>query len=106
MQWILNNPNESGGWNYQYEEKPRWDTSINVWHLQALKAAQTSGLEFKNMRRIVKSALNTITETQQDQGGFGYNRSGPNGNSDGHFTLTGAGTLCVQQHNGSSSKQL
>lgn len=104
VQWILNNPNPTGGWNYTYDEKARFDTSINAWHLQALKAAKTSGLEFKNLRRSINKALEAIIETQQKHGGFGYNKNGPVGSANGHFTLTGAGTLCVQQHKGISNR--
>ncbi|MDB4537560.1 hypothetical protein N9230_02990 [Akkermansiaceae bacterium] len=102
VQWIINNQNEAGGWNYQYEEFPRWDTSINAWHLQALKAAKNTGLEFKNLRRCTDAALQAVLDTQQDHGGFGYSKSGPSGASQGHFGLTGAGTLCVQQHKGNN----
>jgi len=103
VQWILNNPNKVGGWNYNYDEKARFDTSINAWHLQALKAAKTSGLEFNNLTRGIKDALEAIAETQQKHGGFGYNKNGPVGSANGHFTLTGAGTLCLQQHKGVSN---
>ncbi|MGC6581014.1 MAG: hypothetical protein ACON4K_01670 [Akkermansiaceae bacterium] len=104
VQWIMNTPNEIGGWNYTYDEIPRYDTSINAWHLQALKAAITTGLEFKNMNRTTRDALDTIVATQQSHGGFGYNKNGPTGTSNGHFTLTGAGTLCVQQHKGTTHR--
>lgn len=104
VQWIINTPNEVGGWNYTYDEKPRYDTSINAWHMQALKAAMTTGLEFNNMRRTTRDALDSIIATQQSHGGFGYNKNGPTGSSNGHFTLTGAGTLCVQQHKGTTHR--
>ena len=104
VQWIINTPNEIGGWNYTYDEKPRYDTSINAWHMQALKAAMITGLEFKNMRRTTRDALDSIIATQQSHGGFGYNKNGPTGASNGHFTLTGAGTLCVQQHKGTTHR--
>ena len=104
VQWIINNPNSVGGWNYTYDEKSRYDTSINAWHLQALKAAKSTGLEFKNLPRTINSALTCIMETQNSHGGFGYNLKGPVGSANGHFTLTGAGTLCVQQHKGTSNR--
>ncbi|MDA7619488.1 terpene cyclase/mutase family protein [bacterium] len=102
VQWIINNQNQAGGWNYRYEEHPRWDTSITAWHLQALKAAKNTGLEFKNLERCSKAALQAVLDTQQEHGGFGYGKSGPSGSSKGHFSLTGAGTLCVQQHKGNN----
>lgn len=104
VQWIINTPNEVGGWNYTYDEKARYDTSISAWHMQALKAAMTTGLEFNNMRRTTKDALESIIATQQSHGGFGYNKNGPTGTSNDHFTLTGAGTLCVQQHKGTTHR--
>lgn len=106
VQWIINNQNEIGGWNYKYEERPRWDTSINAWHLQALKAAKNTGLEFKNLRRCTDAALQAVLDTQQDHGGFGYSKAGPSGSANGYFSLTGAGTLCVQQHKGNGHKSV
>ena len=103
VQWIINNQNEAGGWNYKYEEKARWDTSITAWHLQALKAAQMTGLDFKNIRRCIDRGLGSILDTQASHGGFGYGKNGPNGSTKGHYSLTGAGALCVQQHRGTSN---
>jgi hypothetical protein len=103
VQWILNNQNPIGGWNYQYQENPRWDTSTTAWHLQALKAAQATRLDFKNLRGIIKNGLTSLTDTQVKSGGFGYSKTSAGSQNGSHYALTGAGVLCLQQHRGKAN---
>jgi hypothetical protein len=103
VQWIINTQNPVGGWNYQYQESSRWDTSTTAWHLQALKAAQATGLDFKNMHGVIKKGLVSLTDTQVKSGGFGYSKTSAGSQNGSHYALTGAGTLCLQQHKGKGS---
>ena len=100
VQWIINSQNPIGGWNYQYQESQRWDTSTTAWHLQALKAAQATWLDFKNLRKVIKAGLVSLTDTQVKSGGFGYNKTSAGSQNGNHYALTGAATLCLQQHKG------
>ncbi len=102
VQWIIDNQNKSGGWEYAYEEGGGrgGDMSITAWQLQALKAGKHTGLEFRNMRACISRALKYCESCQAGNGGFGYSGPSPNGD---HFTLTGAGALCFQQHKGASN---
>lgn len=101
-QWILDNQTKAGGWDYAYSTDGRpGDSSIVAWHLQALKAASSTGLNFPKIKKTISRGLQFLDTCQNDNGGFGYgtNRR-PVGSANGHFTLTGAGALCFQQHKG------
>ncbi len=92
---------DSGGWEYSYDTESRrgGDASIVAWHLQALKAAKSTEIRFPKMRNVINNALSYLDDCQDRNGGFGYTRNKkPVGAAKGHHTLTGAGTLCFQQH--------
>ena len=105
VQFVIDNQHKSGGWDYLYDEDgPRGgDLSIAAWHMQALKAGHHTGLDFRNYRRCVSKGVEYVEGRQAASGGFGYQGTSPVGQADGHFTLTGAGALCLQQHKGSSN---
>lgn len=104
--WIIENPSSAkgGGWAYSYDLNAAGDSSIVAWQLQALKAASATGIRFPKMKRSIDNGLDFLELCQAENGGFGYrvNRK-PVGSADGHFTLTGAGALCFQQHKGTSN---
>ena len=103
IQWIIDNQNKSGGWDYSYEEAGArgGDMSITAWQMQALKAALHTGLDFRNMKGCIRDGLKYCETCQATDGGFGY--TGTRALGDGHSTLVGAGTLCFQQHKGASN---
>jgi hypothetical protein len=102
--WIIDNQTSKGGWDYSYniDQRPG-DSSIVAWHLQALKAAKATGIKFSKMRGTIANGLDFLELCQADHGGFGYGLNKTPVGSDGHFTLTGAGALCFQQHKGTSN---
>lgn len=97
VQWIIDTQNSVGSWGYRYGGGSRYDTSITAWHLQALKAAKSTGLKFPKLQEAVSRGLKSLVDAQVTSGGFGYD---PNRKDEGNFPLTGAGVLCLQQHNG------
>jgi hypothetical protein len=103
IQWIIDNQHTSGGWDYNYDESSGrgGDLSIAAWHMQALKAAKHTGLDFRNFRSCVTKGLKYVEARQDSNGGFGYSGTKPVGGD--HYTLTGAGSLCIQQHKGASN---
>lgn len=103
IQWIINNQNKSGGWDYNYEEGGQrgGDLSITAWQLQALKAAMITRLDFKNLRNCIRRGLAYCETCQASSGGFGYTSAAAAGGGK-HLTLSGAGALCFQQHKGAS----
>lgn len=93
---IIENQHEnSGGWEYAYDTKGNrgGDLSIVAWHIQALKAASHTGLEFKGLKNAQSKAVEYVERLQGESGGFGY-ASKPNGEA--YAKLTGAGVLCLQ----------
>ena len=110
IQHIIDNQTNAGGWDYNYELEGRdGDTSIVAWHLQALKAAKSTGLKWKRKDGTIRSALRFIASTQHRNGGFGYADENPVGfkrSPDAPHTLTGAGTLCFQQHKGNKDSHV
>lgn len=97
VQWIIDSQNSVGSWGYQYQGGSRYDTSITAWHLQALKAAKATGLKFPKLQETVTKGLKSLIDAQMTSGGFGYD---PKRKDEGNLPLTGAGVLCLQQHNG------
>jgi hypothetical protein len=97
-QYIINNQHESGGWDYGYVEKGArgGDLSVAAWQIQALKACKHTGLDFKNMTRCVRRALDYVEARQGSDGGFGYAGKGDSHAPNNYKTLTGAGMLCLQ----------
>ena len=99
---------DSGGWEYSYDSESRrgGDSSIVAWHLQALKAAKATKINFPKLKTTINNGLGFLEECQDRSGGFGYSRNKkPIGATNGHFTLTGAGALCFQQHKGKSNSK-
>lgn len=97
-QFVIDNQNQSGGWDYAYVAAgPRGgDLSITAWHIQALKACEHTGLEFVSLQRSANRAVAYVSGLQNSSGGFGYaNTANPAGELD-YFTLTGAGVLSLQ----------
>lgn len=92
---IENQHEKSGGWEYAYDTMGNrgGDLSIAAWHIQALKAASHTGLEFKGLKSAQSKAVEYVMNLQGESGGFGY-ASKPNGES--YAKLTGAGVLCLQ----------
>lgn len=96
-QLIIDSQHPSGGWDYAYDEAGTrgGDLSITGWHIQALKACKLSGVDFRNLERSARSALDYVGERQAKDGGFGYTGTSSAG---GHKTknLTGVGMLSYQ----------
>ena len=103
IQWVIDNQHRSGGWDYAYDEAGGrgGDLSIAAWHMQALKAGKHTGLDFRNMRSCISKGVSYVMDRQGSSGAFAY--TGQADRSDKHFTLAGAGALCLQQHKGASN---
>lgn len=95
--WILEHQHTSGSWEYEYDMSGSrgGDTSIALWHIQALKACKHTGLWEKNaFKGCIRSALKYIEAMQAPDGGVGY--SAPTVHGDAGFTMTGGGMLAYQ----------
>jgi len=96
-QFLINSQHKGGGWDYAYREDSSrgGDVSIVGWHLQALKACKYTGLDFANMTRCYKKALDYVERMQLASGAIGYASPALHGGQDG-TTLAAVGALCFQ----------
>ncbi len=97
-QFIIDNQHKGGGWDYGYAEDGDrgGDLSVTAWQVQALKAANHTGLDLRDMHRCMSRAMNYVAaRCDSRSGGFGYTGKEPAGGL-GYHTLTGAGMLCLQ----------
>ena len=101
---IIEGQNGDGGWVYAYEGSD-WhrrtqgktggnggpgDTSITGWHMQALKAATLTDLEFRGINGTIRKGVKFLQGVQGPSGGFGYRGPGDK------FSLAGVGALAQQ----------
>jgi hypothetical protein len=104
---IIAGQHPSGGWTYGYIHSGgnSGDTSISGWQVQALKAANHTGIEFREMDRCIDKALAFMVTCQADNGGFGYTaQKKPNIGS--HFALTGVGVLSHQMWDKGNAREV
>jgi hypothetical protein len=96
---IVKGQQRGGGWNYNYDDKGRWDLSVAAWQMQAIKAGYVAGADVPGLHETVKKAIR-FTKSAQKGYTFGYSSPGGNGN------LTGAGTVCLQLLGAKDSKEM
>ena len=96
-QLIIDSQHSSGGWDYNYDESSSrgGDLSITGWHIQALKACKLSGIDFRNLDRSAREALDYVGDRQASDGGFGYTGTNAAGKLSTK-SLTGVGMLSYQ----------
>ena len=87
-----------GGYNYNYQMGPRWDTSVSGWQLQALKAAKMAGLENPDIEKAMDKAAHWLKNNSfnPQSGSFSYSANGNEVGPGGSWTMTGVGVLCLQ----------
>jgi len=95
-QFIIDNQNAKGGWAYNYrKEGGHVDISVSAWQVQALKACEHTGLEFKGLSRAARNAMDYMESMVNSDGGVGYSSPGQT-HAKGYFTMTGGGLLSLQ----------
>ena len=99
---IIEGQNENGGWVYEYGENgnnpDESDSSIVGWSMQALKAAQLTGLRWENMNEAIMKGKEVLLQHQQEDGTISYRLH--RNSSRKSLGLTMAGVLVFQQHKG------
>lgn len=90
---IIQGQQSKGGWDYDYGNKGRRDTSIAGWQIQALKAAKIAQAEVPGLEEALAKALGDLKSAQhRENGRFFY--SDPTGA--GSLSMTGVSVLCLQ----------
>ena len=71
---ILKGRNARAMWGYGYDNisNEPINTSVSVWQLQALKAAELAGAPNPDLNRVVQEALEMLLNRQADDGEFFY----------------------------------
>ncbi len=88
---IIEGQTEGGGWLYGYRQGGTGDLSISGWNLQALKAAQLSGIKFVGLERTMTKALAYLKMAGSSDGLYRYRIRD---DQPGKLSLTGVGVLC------------
>ena len=87
--YIVDGQGPDGGWSYAYD-KSESDTSVGGWQIQALKAAQLSGMNINGVDGALAKAMLNLKRVQGNKGGFGYRNAGQE-----KYSLTGVGLFCM-----------
>ena len=90
---IIDGQHPSGGWDYNWKQSDRDDTSVMGWAAQALKAGIMANVyhDPDEIERASRLCVKGFKKNGFSDGGFGYTAPAKGG-------LTGVGTLCLQFH--------
>lgn len=91
---IVDGQGADGGWMYAFSRAIPSDTSVSGWQIQALKAAQLTGLKFEGIEGTMSKAMTNIMRVRGKKGGFGYR------NAEDRWSLTGVGVLALEMGKG------
>ena len=90
---IIEGQTRAGGWLYGYRQSGAGDLSISGWNIQALKAAELTGVRFTGLGRAMKQARAYIQSAESPDGLYLYRiRDGERG----RLSLTGVGVLSAR----------
>jgi hypothetical protein len=87
---IIDGQTGQGGWLYGYNTSGDGDLSVSGWNVQALKAAELTGLHFSAIGAAKKKASKYLEEAATEDGNYKYRLANP----DGKESLIGVGLLC------------
>ena len=98
IQVVVDGQQEGGGFNYGYAKVDRWDTSVSGWQIQALKAAQAAGARNAGLQAAIQKSAGFLKSQAFTTDGAGFAYSGVYGRQQAKpsWTMTGAGTYCLQ----------
>ena len=93
LEVVINGQHPSGGWDYNWKQSERDDTSVMGWAAQALKAGMMANFyhDPEALERASRMSVKGFKKNGFQDGGFGYTSPAKGG-------LTGVGTLCMQFH--------
>ena len=93
LEVIINGQHPSGGWDYNWKQSERDDTSVMGWASQALKAGMMANFyhDPEALERASRLCVKGFKKNGFQDGGFGYTSPQKGG-------LTSVGTLCMQFH--------
>ncbi len=109
IDFIIKGQHEKGGFHYVYNA-PTWDMSCCGWQFQAFKAAKMAGATHPDLEQAIKRSINLMKEWSYsnvgEAGGWGYSGGYDKPGGGVSWTMTSAGTLCMQLLGQAKSKQV
>ena len=88
--YIVQSQTRLGGWHYSYAKGDANDLSVAGWQIQAVKAAQLTGLALPGVDKALENSMGFLRAWQDPNTGlFGYQSRGK------RLSLTGAGAVCM-----------
>jgi len=93
---IIEGQTTGGGWLYSYANNGTGDLSVAGWNIQALKAAELTGLKFPGLAAAKLKAVRYLTAAEDPNGSDGYYRYRIRDGDKGKLSLTGVGILCAR----------
>jgi hypothetical protein len=95
---VIDGQTNAGGWLYSYGKNGVGDLSVSGWNVQALKAAELTGLNVSGLGTAKKKALKYLEDTATNDGKFRYMVNDQH--KEGKDTLIGVGILCSRMLEG------
>jgi len=98
VDFMIKGQQAQGGFNYGYSQGDRWDMSVSGWQCQALKAAKMAGSSNEKLEDAITNAIHFLKTQAYAAGGGGFCYAGTPGQpgNGAKWTMTGAGSLCMQ----------
>jgi hypothetical protein len=101
IQVIIDGQQGPGGYNYGFTKGDRFDMSVSGWQFQALKAAKMAGTTNPRIDEAITKSIDFLKHNAfapaGDNAGFVYSgKPGEQPTGGASWTMTGAGTLCLQ----------
>lgn len=92
IQAIIDGQQPGGGWDYNFAQGARRDTSVTAFIVQALKAAELAGSNARGIQRSMDLAMRDLRSVYNpEHGSFGYTSAGGR-----NLSMTAIGTLMFQ----------
>ena len=93
---VIEGQTNGGGWLYSYGSKGTGDLSVSGWNIQALKAAELTGIRFSGLERAKQKALRYLKSAEDPNGTDGYFRYRVTDGHKGKLSLTGVGAYSAR----------
>tara|TARA_R110001583_G_scaffold3753_2_gene23026 strand:- start:1505 stop:2926 length:1422 start_codon:yes stop_codon:yes gene_type:complete len=93
---VIEGQTNGGGWLYSYGSNGTGDLSVSGWNIQALKAAELTGLKFTGLDRAKQKAVRYLRSAEDPNGTDGYFRYRVSDGQKGKLSLTGVGAYSAR----------
>ncbi len=92
---IVDGQQPGGGWDHRYQREKWSDLSVGGWQVQALRAAESAGVQVEGVSTALKKSVPFVQGTHAGEGKFYYRLGNKTPNADLDY-MTGVAVLCMQ----------